>query len=467
MLANFRRLNFWQKTWFFMPVAIWFSYLPQFYLGGDKTMNYELSITELYVVFLGLVSLPIIVKNWRTLIHSPLAVVATLLYAWSGLSAIWSSNPVRGVLTFGLASVIWLVLVGALAGRRQLKDIAPQLVRFFLLTAIIASSLAILQAFLGTFITDNKLTGLCLGCSAGQFGFVRPNLFAIEPQFLGNMLIAPALIWLYRLITRPRTWRDAVPFVLVLTTIGLTLSRGAIYAFIIGAIVEVIVSRGHRLNKLASLDLMIVSVILCLTLQGGLGAINPHVQETFGGAVAKSIDHLTLDTVDLRGKEFTKANDFPAPTSLANKPEKPAFNGYVAESTNTRINLSTTALNAWLDQPAWAKLAGTGYGSAGRVMAQQIGSSYEKEIVQNQYVETLLERGVIGLGLLLATLGVFFTRTKQHRWVWSIAIAFGVQYCFFSGLPNAIHVYLILIVLYCAAASKHLPNSFEQNLDIQ
>ena len=82
-------------------------------------------------------------------------------------------------------------------------------------------------------------------------------------------------------------------------------------------------------------------------------------------------------------------------------------------------------------------------------MAEYTGSNYEKEIVQNEYVEILLERGLVGLVLFMAVIASTFDKLNKskNRWAWSIIAAYAVQWCFFSGLPNAIHIYLIATLL--------------------
>ena len=118
-----------------------------------------------------------------------------------------------------------------------------------------------------------------------------------------------------------------------------------------------------------------------------------------------------------------------------------------------RVNLTKTALAAWSEQDLPHRLFGTGLGSAGIVMAQQTGSSYQKEIVQNEYVEVLLERGMVGFLLFVVAIGSTLYQVRRRgrqALAWPILAAYLVQRCFFSGLPNALHIYLIaswLVVL--------------------
>ena len=73
-----------------------------------------------------------------------------------------------------------------------------------------------------------------------------------------------------------------------------------------------------------------------------------------------------------------------------------------------------------------------------------------KEIVQNEFIEKLLELGVFGLALFFFFFFGFtqeVLRSKGARWMLGIFAAFAVQWMFFSGYPSAIHVYLILIFI--------------------
>ena len=450
------KLSWLERIWLLMPIFIWFSYLPRIGLGGDATMNYELSLTLIYVVVLAMVGLPTIWRHRKALLKSKHIWILTAFLLWSLLSIIWSPNRLRGVLTGGILGLVYLIFLAAWAERVCLRRLLPTLAKLLVGSATAASMLALIQMVVGTYIQSRDVTGLCAGCVAGQFGFVRPNLFAIEPQFFGNLLLAPILIVYYYLITHQRNWRVGLIFILLLTTLGLTLSRGAIYACAIGMVVLWLTVRGRWLTKLMTIDFVLMAMVACLSIQGGLAVISPTYSETFWGAVTKSINHLSLGIIDLRpgkvdvnSEESLSTSDSPTNTSLSSNEQQPAYDGYVAESTDVRVNLTKTALTAWSSQDLFHRLAGAGLGSSGVVMAQQTGSSYQKEIVQNEYVEILLERGVIGLLLFLAA--IVSTFHKPHRrnatWVWSILVAYLAQWCFFSGLPNALHIYLVTSLL--------------------
>ena len=439
------KLNWLQRLWLLAPICVWFSYRPVISLGADDTMNYELSIALIYVVVLAIVSLPVIWRDRKRLIKNKVVIAIGSFTLWSSITSLWSTNLARGVLTSGILWCLCLISWAVITERRKIIDILPQLKKVLIVSSIVVCLAALLQMILGVYIESRETIGLCAGCAANQFGFVRPNLFAIEPQFLGSLLLAPTLIIYHQLITSKRNWSDSLTFILLTTTLGLTLSRGAIYACALGMVVMWLVVNKHWLNKLATIDLIIVAIIGCLCIQGGLAAINPHINESFWGAVNKSINHLSLGLIDL-------GQDEPAAESTGGSSpneDEPAFDGYVAESTDIRINLTKVALTAWCNQTLMYKLFGTGLGSSGMVMAKQTGSSYQKEIVQNEYAEILLERGVVGLVLFILVIAIIAASVsaRKKRWLWAILIAYLAQWCFFSGLPNALHIYLMLSLL--------------------
>lgn len=465
-LKAFRRLSLLERLWLMAPIMIWFSYLPQISLAEDGTMNYELSLTLIYVVILAIVGLPRVWHHRSELRQSRLVWPASAFVGWSGLCVIWSDNRTRGLLTFAVYATLYLVFLALVAERRLLCRLLPKLVRVAIRVTASACLLAIIQIILGTFvIADRHTFGLCAGCVAGQFGFIRPNLLAIEPQFLGSLLLAPLLYITYLILQGKHSYaRQSLLLVLMLTTLWLTLSRGAIYAYLASLVVMILLVRKWR-RMLAVVGLIALSLVICLICQGALASANPRIDSSFTQAVSTSLNHLSMGIIRLPYQRKS-------PTSLPLIPrehdKQPAYRGYVAESTNVRLSLTKTALAAWRSNRLGQQLFGTGLGSAGIVLARQTGSQYQKEIVQNEFVEVLLERGLAGLALLgglVALYGRLCFQRRDHLAL-TILVAYLTQWCFFSGLPNALHIYLVLALLSVklldsASAGKNLPDGLK------
>ena len=70
-----------------------------------------------------------------------------------------------------------------------------------------------------------------------------------------------------------------------------------------------------------------------------------------------------------------------------------------------------------------------------------------REIVQNEYSEMLLEGGIVKLGLFVVSIIAICIITRRQKWLWAMIIASLIQLAFFSGYPNALHIYLMLIIV--------------------
>ncbi len=465
-LKTFWRLLLLERLWLMAPIMIWFSYLPRISLAEDGTMNYELSLTLIYVVILAIVGLPRVWHHRSELRQSRLVWLVSAFVGWSGLCVIWSDNRTRGFLTFAVYVVLYLVFLALVAERRLLCQLLPKLVRVVIWATISACLLAIAQMVLGTFVITNRHSlGLCAGCVAGQFGFIRPNLLAIEPQFLGSLLLAPLLYITYLTLQGKHSYaKQPLLLVLMLTTLWLTLSRGAIYAYLASLVVMILLVR-KWCRQLVVVGLIALSLVVCLVCQGTLASANPRIDSSFTQAVSTSLNHLSMGIIRL---PYQRKSPTSPPSIPQGHDKQPAYHGYVAESTNVRLSLTKTALAAWRSNQLGQQLFGTGLGSAGIVLAQQTGSRYQKEIVQNEFVEVLLERGLIGLVLLGGLVALYGRLCSQRRDYLALVIlvAYLAQWCFFSGLPNALHIYLVLALLSTklldgASAGKNLPDGLE------
>ncbi|NCU29267.1 hypothetical protein EOM60_01505 [Candidatus Saccharibacteria bacterium] len=443
-LASFRqaKLSLVETMWLGLPVVVWFSYWPNIHFGRSDTMNFEISVVLIYCLVLALVGLPSVWRNRRELVKNRQIWLVSLLVIYAGATVLWSLNATRGFLTAGIIGVLYLIFLGFVARRQQLVKLAPRLIRLTVGSAVVMSGLAIVQFLIGIWLSG-EATLLCAGCVSGQFGWPRPNVFAIEPQFFGSLLLPSLLIVSRQVLVKPVNRRIALTLLLLQIVLLLTMSRGAIYAYLLGVLI-IMVMNYRQVKRIG--QLMVVSLLaLVISLSGqGLAAISsPSISESFGGAVAKSINQLSLGVIDLGQKSV------PEPASSSGK-EAPAFDGYVEESTDIRLGRTEMALGAWRKDLS-TMLFGVGLGGAGTAISQaypdQIGA---REIIQNEYVERLLERGLIGLMLFVVAL-VWLIRRARSRWLMAIIVAFVFQWLFFSGYPNAFHIYLFMIAVWVLA----------------
>lgn len=382
---------------YLLPAVLFFSYHPVISLGSDESMNFELSLPLIWLVIFDLGAFvlmlllagqarsqankshethmvqkslaeqaqikshgmpveakhPRVAKNkkqarsqraWRVNlpgISDRRFFLLALFPLYATFSVLWSDNRLRGLLTAG---VMWLVFFAVfamlyilpLAGKP--KRLRTHVLIVFFVASILVCKYCYAQSIMDVLGVGRENTLLCLGCTYKSFGFPHPSGFAIEPQFMGNLLLAPTLTALYMLVFRPRkfaknmineanylenkaenvilrnkiklpqvNWSKWQTIGLILlagflsTTLFFTFSRGAIYAYGVALIVMMIVALRKHQFKWSLITIPVVSFLLSLTLQGTFAAVGPTT-ETFVSGVTKSIHQLSLGIIDLRPK---------------------------------------------------------------------------------------------------------------------------------------------------------------------
>lgn len=607
---------------YLLPAILFFSCYPVISLGASSSMNLELSLPLIWLVLFDLVAFanlftlaprqPIpekrpprhpVPKNSLTQTAAAKAKVLknlpgisdrriflfSLFPFYLTLSVFWSRNPLRGLLTAGIAWLLFFAVFAIIyllpllqenspspqnpqaptssskaqkSSNPQLTLLPPKNLKSHLLASLFLSTAAVcvfcfIQSILDTCGFPRSETLLCAGCTYRSFGFPHPSGFAIEPQFMGNLLLAPTLTALYLLVFRPRLVRAKDGFakgsgttartsatalqrqalatrlerrqtfaltlfaLLFSTTLFFTFSRGAIYAYAVALLILFVFALIRRQFRPSLIIIPVATFLLSLGLQGTFAHFGP-TSETFTSAVTKSIHQLSLGVIDLRSLAKTPEDANSSETSPADQPpetvitdlddilddldnhlkpdselsnlthdieqETTYFEGYVAESTNIRLGLNEIALATVLQDPQ-TLLFGAGLGGAGVAMfeafPEKVGSP--KEIVQNETFSLLLETGLVGLFLahfvivlaFLAPLlpqkfidgraassinplkpselqGKNFFQREIYRLktsdFWShpalpllaaLIVAYLVTLQFFSGLPNALQIYLM------------------------
>ena len=196
----------------------------------------------LYVAIMALASLPSIWRHIREIMASRMVWVVTIFVLISIMSIFWTMNMTRGILTVGVTGMLYVVFLGAVAERARLHMLMSRIIRVYIGSALVMYGLALVQFFAGIWL-DASTTLLCAGCVAEQFGFARPNVFLIEPQFLGSALLPAALLLTRQVVLGTKDWRMRTALFIVMTVLVLTLSRGALLAFIAGLLVLWVIYR--------------------------------------------------------------------------------------------------------------------------------------------------------------------------------------------------------------------------------
>lgn len=452
-----------------LPATLFFSYYPVISLGTTSSMNLELSLPLIWLVLFFCTSLPDLSKFIRS--HYQKLLIFTAFPIYTTLSVFWSANRFRTILTAG---ILWLIFFAILSiyqlsqSKSVVKNttIKHHLLKVFFISSAVICLWCWLQAILDVVQVSRDLTLMCQGCTYQAFGFPHPNGFAVEPQFMGNLLLAPSLLALYLYFCKDPKHPKLLAFtaLLFITTLFFTFSRGAIFSFLLTVcVVAIIFIRKIKSPRpLLILPMLLIPFILALTAQGIFAALSP-TNDTFLAGTTKSLHHLSLGTIDLR--HLAGKTSLPPSTSLLSEtephedsPTTPSdsssnsetnsahFSGYVAESTNIRRQLTFLALNLWTSNLSYF-FFGVGLGSAGvslhQAYPQVLGA---KEIVQNQYASLALETGLLGLILLAITIIQIIKKLRLSRdWLLflSLILAYALSLLFFSGLPNALHVYLL------------------------
>ena len=502
------KLNFWSFNFLFrvfiyiFPISLFFSYYPLIHFGSNESMNFELSLPMIWLVLFDLFAFVVMVKR-KTLFKKIKKEWIWLLFpVFLTTSVLWSLNSLRGILTAG---ILWLIYFAGYAldsFKETLRDdkIRKNFWKIFFSATLFVCVWCFLQCILDLVGVSREWTLMCEGCTYSMFGFPHPNGFSIEPQFMGNLLLAPSIIigWFiikkqnhrkskrehlrdnqfynssgglvsvfqYRLLARDRCKTDNGSrslcfdflwfcFLMISATLFLTFSRGAIYAFLVAIVfmtVFTIVKKGwKKIAKRLSLvwGIIILAFLFTLNLQGIMAAVSP-TNDTYFGGISKALNHLSLGVIDIREKGRTE--NFSEETQAVEieeteEEETAVFDGYVEESTNTRIRLNDAALRVW-SKDFTTVMFGVGLGGAGQALYDNGLSSAPKEIIQNQYISLLLETGLVGIILLILTL-ILAIRVKKSdvQIMLSLMVAYGISLLFFAGLANALHIYLIPIII--------------------
>lgn len=429
-----------------LPAVVFFTNFPLIRLGENSSMYFEINLPMIWLAFFDLLSLTQIremfsfcKKHFKTV----LPILVVLIYL--ALSCIWSANPLRGILTTGIIWAISFAVLNFLAVPPKTTE-KRRLLKILLASSGAVSLFCLLQGFLDVFNIQNNL--LCPGCHYQTIGFPHSNGFAIEPQFMGNLLIAPSLITLDILYKKSHKKKGKRYFPILclaflqILALFVTFSRGAIFAFVLGIIIMTIYRAVQKLNWRAFCYLGVSALAFLggLLLQGFWAELSPTNEGFFEG-VNRSVNHLSLGMID-----FAPSAPVTEATSSETAPES-NFDGYIEESTTIRLSLNELAIKTWQQSPRTV-LFGVGLGGAGRAMHSYLNTN-EREIIQNEYLSLLLELGAVGCVLVL--LASFTILRLYHKKTQVVVLAIIVAYLFtllfFSGITNVWHIYLLTPLL--------------------
>ena len=450
-----KRNNWMEKVYrgliYILPAVLFFSYFPLMHFGADAAMNYEISLPIIWLVVFDVLAFVMMVRKKKLFCNWRKKWPWVLLPVWLSLSVLWSMNSVRGLLTVG---ILWLIYFAGDA-MFELRDVLKKsgfrelFWKVFFGSALFVCAWCLVQCVLDLAGVARDYSLMCAGCTYTMFGFPRVNGFAAEPQFMGNLLLAPAIVAGWRMLRNVTSLNHyAILFFVFATTLFLTMSRGAIYAFVVAMVVMTIVMmvRSKKARALLTWPVVILAFLLALNLQGIMAQVS-KTDDTYASGVSKVINQLSLGVIDLSEKSDEVT---PIENEIESEPgEKAHFDGYVEVSTDMRLGLSKAALEIW-SQDFKTAMVGVGIGGATNALSENDKAPTTKEIVNNEYVSLLLETGIVGIALLVLTLilvGRVVMKSQNRVMIATLILAYGVSLLFFSGLPNALQIYLLPTII--------------------
>lgn len=420
-----------------LPLILFLSNFPIVNLGDTSSMHLELSLPLLWLVFFSVISLKDVFKYCKNNLKTPLLAFPIMTV----ISLLHTSNLLRGILTFGVLTCILISILGIYLHLKSEK-LPEKFRKVIIVETLIICVFCFLQAIFDRLGFSRGTTLLCPGCTTETLGFAHPNGFAIEPQFMGSLLIAPLLLSLNSLLEN-KNRKSQICSVIATFVIGMTLfftfSRGAIFATTLA--VTYLVFKSKNLKKILKMFILgVLAFAASLGVQIAISTTTP----------IKTVD-MVVNQVSLGGIDLVIENEEYEEPPVEVKESAPLFDGYIAESTDRRLELSNFALQIANENPS-NLLFGTGLGSAGTEMYRRFPErqGHEKEIVQNQYFETLLEMGMLGIVAIVLTIVTFMKleKIKLGNYDKALLIAYATCIVFFSGFPNALHIYLLPVLWY-------------------
>lgn len=431
---------------FALPAVLFFSYYPIIRLGNNSSMNFELSVPLIWLVVFDLLAFATMILRWSQMhkgsnpaakeqlrntkrginfpgISDRKIFLLSLFPFFATLSIFWSMNPVRAILTAG---IIWLLffavfaLIFVLPLLEQPKNFRAKMIKAILIPSLAVCGFCWLQCFLDVWGVGREQSLLCRGCVSDMFGFPHPSGFAIEPQFMGNLLLAPTLLALYlvafpqpKSVSKVFAWASAA---ICSATLFITFSRGAIYAYFVALAIMLIfaiaqhksrptlahpkvtgaphtATSTHTQKSQATssrtpsthadagcgprfapiIGLPAATFLFALAMQGTFAMLGP-TSTTFTEAITKSIHHLSLGIVDLRPKASQSPKESQSPK--ASSSSKPSSNS------ENDPNQSQESQNS----PAGSPEASEGHSTSAPSddQAQAVSSATEALETQNQ-----------------------------------------------------------------------------------
>lgn len=378
--------------------------------------GFTLKISYLFGVLAIMVALADFFKN-RKIKFDLIDKLAFCFPAYALLSVIWSIDPKRTLIISFLYLFVFLLLIVI----KHFSDLKKKEIYLNLLLSVgvLLSIFAIWQFFSNSFGIFDQFSFLRDEYKKGVFPFPRVQATFLEPLFFANFLLIPILIAVKKAFEKPAD--KLISFFLFLTLVAfiLTLSRGAYLALVVSFLAfssPMILIFRHKFSKFIPILLTtVVAVIFSYSLiyfSTGQSGVNSYVSQA------------------------TKTTDVDNPSAVSDLDYLRTRN-YTVEVAQNHIKQNFLGI-------------GTGaFGSLPEFKLLKDQGRYQT--VNNEYLEILVENGVVGFVLfLLLIISILVSvyrqilASKDFSSTMFLAIFLGwlVQYLTFSNL------YLIYIWVF-------------------
>lgn len=434
-----------------------FSLIPSVSIESLGFAGLRIGLYQILVALFVACSIPNLLKYMPVVIRSKwgriylVGVILMLLVTFAR-----SINTSRSLVMAGSATLLVLLTLSAWVYAKESAFRLESIARYMLYGGIFYALATLSQLAEATFTDGTNL--LCIGCSSDVFGFARPNVFAVEPQFWANALL-PTLFVGFASSYMYKSRLSLVSLFATSFAIGLTFSRGAFFAVAVTVVslAGVLVTRKKFVLRkyVLTASVLVLGFVSALLVLIGSASIrysdSPNIAYT---TTRGMLEHLTLGVIDL--PEIKQKEAISDITPIESKPVQETVEsnfvsqGLVEASHEDRLGPADTALTIWTKNGLVNFVFGVGLGNFAPYVQKNITPESPLTLtVYIFYVLLVVEAGLLGLLLLgFAYLSVLKRLIRMHHFdslaVTAIVIAFLVQYLFFGSYINVMYIWLWL-----------------------
>ena len=235
---------------------------PSIALPAYNFTSFRLGLYQLLAIIFVLICVwPAFLKLHELSKQNILAVTSAIVIAVIALFGLLNAldKPRSILLVISILFLLSLVITGWWYVKYELKKSSYKFILNCLLWAGIFWAILGIGQFIFGSLSDSTLGIACKGCVSDIFGFPRVNLFTAEPQFFANSML-PFFFVAFAMFYKKYSRLALASLALTTVVIGITFSRGAYFALIIGLIAFIILT--FYIKKLVIKNMLIAILII-------------------------------------------------------------------------------------------------------------------------------------------------------------------------------------------------------------